>query len=66
MGWVSSSDPMQATNIMFSSREAAEGFAVRNGFEYWVDEPRVAHKRKKVYAENFTYSSEPLRLIRTK
>ncbi|KAJ3124657.1 hypothetical protein HK098_000942 [Nowakowskiella sp. JEL0407] len=53
MGWSSSADTMQGTHIKFNSKDAAVLFAERQGYEYWVDEPKESAFRKKLYAENF-------------
>ncbi|KAK5673006.1 ndufs4 NADH dehydrogenase Fe-S protein subunit [Batrachochytrium dendrobatidis] len=58
MGWSSSADPVQALMIKFDTKEDAIGFAKRQGYDYWVEEPKSSHSRVKVYAENFTVSRE--------
>ncbi|KAI8806777.1 ETC complex I subunit conserved region-domain-containing protein, partial [Cladochytrium replicatum] len=66
MGWSSSGDPVQAAKIEFKTRDDAIMFAERQGYDYWVEEPKEPKFRKKVYADNFTYSADKLRMIRTK
>ncbi|KAH6564694.1 hypothetical protein BASA50_009476 [Batrachochytrium salamandrivorans] len=66
MGWASSADPVQALRINFDTKQEAIDFAERQGYDYWVEEPKNSHSRVKVYAENFTYSPGKLRMIRTK
>ncbi|KAJ3393058.1 hypothetical protein HDU92_008002 [Lobulomyces angularis] len=66
MGWTSSSDANQALQLKFRTKEEAMLFAERNGYTYWVDEPKVGHFRKKVYADNYLYVPGKLRLQHTK
>lgn len=37
MGWTSTADPLSQLSVRFPSREAAEAYAVRNGYHYVVD-----------------------------
>ncbi|GAB0489061.1 hypothetical protein MMPV_000277 [Pyropia vietnamensis] len=37
MGWTSTADPLSQLSVRFPSREAAEAYAVRNGYTYVVD-----------------------------
>ncbi|KAJ3228533.1 hypothetical protein HDU81_006132 [Chytriomyces hyalinus] len=66
MGWASSADPVQALSIKFLTKEDAILFAERQGYDYWVDLPKEAAFKPKLYADNFKYSDKKLRLIRTK
>ncbi|KAJ1987420.1 ndufs4 NADH dehydrogenase Fe-S protein subunit [Dimargaris cristalligena] len=66
MGWASSADYMQAIRMKFKTKEAAVEFAEKQGWNYYVQEPKVRAFKPKVYAENFSYSPNKLRLIRTK
>jgi len=54
MGWISSADHMQGTNIWFKTKEDAIYFAEKQGYEYYVQEPNVRAFRPKQYAANFT------------
>lgn len=67
MGWTSSRDPMQSVLLKFPTQEAAIRFAQRQGWRWQLvpSSQEVAWKPKS-YAENFTYSSGPLKFIRTK
>ena len=56
MGWVSSADAMQGTNLFFKTKEDAIAFAERQGYEYLVQEPNVRQFRPKAYAANFAVS----------
>ncbi|KAL2206713.1 hypothetical protein CC79DRAFT_1335042 [Sarocladium strictum] len=66
MGWQSSGDFMQGTNIHFHSKEDAIAFAEKQGYEYFVQEPQSRKISPKAYANNFMYSARKLKHIRTK
>ena len=66
MGWQSSGDVMQGTNIHFGSREDAIHFAEKQGYEYFVQEPNSRKIAPKAYANNFLYTDRKLKHIRTK
>ncbi|RKP04587.1 ETC complex I subunit conserved region-domain-containing protein, partial [Thamnocephalis sphaerospora] len=66
MGWASSADSMQAIEIPFDTKEDAIYFAEKQGWSYYVQEPKERKIRPQVYANNFTYSAGKLRLVRTK
>ncbi|KAJ3377096.1 hypothetical protein HDU84_009007 [Entophlyctis sp. JEL0112] len=66
MGWASSADPVQALSLKFLTKEDAVLFAERQGYDYWIDLPKEAVFKPKLYADNFKYSSKKLRLLRTK
>ncbi|KAL2761110.1 hypothetical protein ACRALDRAFT_2024965 [Sodiomyces alcalophilus JCM 7366] len=66
MGWQSSADFMQGTNIDFDSKEAAIRFAEKQGYEYFVQEPQSRKFTPKAYANNFLYSAKKLKHVRTK
>ncbi|KAL6860605.1 ndufs4 NADH dehydrogenase Fe-S protein subunit [Amphichorda felina] len=66
MGWQSSGDFMQGTNIDFNSKEDAIRFAEKQGYEYFVQEPNSRKFAPKAYANNFLYSPKKLKHIRTK
>lgn len=66
MGWQSSGDMMQGTNIHFESKEDAIHFAEKQGYEYFVQEPNSRKFIPKAYANNFLYSERKLKHVRTK
>ncbi|KAK0637113.1 ETC complex I subunit conserved region-domain-containing protein [Bombardia bombarda] len=66
MGWQSSGDSMQGTHINFKTKEDAIAFAEKQGYEYFVQEPNVRHIAPKAYANNFLYTPNKLKHIRTK
>ncbi|KPM40344.1 hypothetical protein AK830_g6250 [Neonectria ditissima] len=66
MGWQSSADFMQGTHISFKSRDDAIHFAEKQGYEYFVQEPKSRKIAPKAYANNFLYSAKKLKHIRTK
>ncbi|KAH7035649.1 ETC complex I subunit conserved region-domain-containing protein [Microdochium trichocladiopsis] len=66
MGWQSSGDFMQGTKIEFKTKEDAIAFAEKQGYEYFVQEPKERVISPKAYANNFLYSPGKLKHIRTK
>ncbi|ROW08075.1 hypothetical protein VPNG_06092 [Cytospora leucostoma] len=66
MGWQSSGDFMQGTNLSFKTKEDAILFAEKQGYEYFVQEPNERKFAPKAYANNFLYSPGKLKHIRTK
>ena len=66
MGWQASADMMQGTHLNFKSREDAIAFAEKQGYEYFVQMPNTRKMVPKAYANNFIWSSKPLKHIRTK
>jgi NADH dehydrogenase (ubiquinone) Fe-S protein 4 len=66
MGWQSSADFMQGTNLSFKSKEDAIRFAEKQGYEYFVQEPNSRKIIPKAYANNFLWSDKKLKHIRTK
>ena len=53
MGWVGSRDTRTQVRLAFDSKDAAIAYATRQGYEYYVDEPRERLVRPKNYADNF-------------
>ncbi|AOA62732.1 Subunit of mitochondrial NADH:ubiquinone oxidoreductase (complex I) [Komagataella phaffii CBS 7435] len=66
MGYQSSSDYMQGTILKFDTREGAIRFAKGQGWDYYIQEPKVRRFVKKDYSANFYHSKGPLKHIRTK
>lgn len=66
MGWESSGDFMQGTQLDFNSKEDAIRFAEKQGYEYFVQEPNERKLIPKAYANNFMHSPKKLKVIRTK
>ncbi|KAK9462570.1 ETC complex I subunit conserved region-domain-containing protein [Lipomyces oligophaga] len=66
MGWQSSGDYMQATEVKFKTKEDAVRFATRQGWDYYIQLPHKRDFRPKQYATNFLHSYGPLKHIRTK
>ncbi|KAK3353676.1 ETC complex I subunit conserved region-domain-containing protein [Lasiosphaeria hispida] len=66
MGWQSSGDFMQGSHIYFKSKEDAVAFAEKQGYEYSVQEPNERAFAPKAYANNFLYTANKLKHIRTK
>ncbi|KAI8907518.1 ETC complex I subunit conserved region-domain-containing protein [Powellomyces hirtus] len=54
MGWATSHDPVQGLQgLEFKTRDEAIRFALRQGYEYTVEEPKKEKFRIKTYADNF-------------
>jgi NADH dehydrogenase (ubiquinone) Fe-S protein 4 len=66
MGWQSSADGMQGTNLKFKSKEDAIAFAQKQGYEYFVQEPNERRFVPKAYANNFLHENRKLKHIKTK
>ncbi|RCI06309.1 hypothetical protein CU098_001580 [Rhizopus stolonifer] len=66
MGWASSSDYQQGLTMKFLSKEDAIRFAEKQGWNYYVQEPKTKKFVKKAYADNYLYSPNKLRLFKTK
>ncbi|KAF7728291.1 hypothetical protein EC973_006466 [Apophysomyces ossiformis] len=66
MGWASSSDYQQALALKFTSKEDAINFAEKQGWSYYVQEPKRVKFVKKAYADNYKYSAGKLRYVMTK
>ncbi|KIV87680.1 hypothetical protein PV11_03211 [Exophiala sideris] len=66
MGWQSSGDFMQGTNIKFKSKDDAIAFAEKQGYEWYVQEPNERRVVPKAYANNFLHEPGPLKHIKTK
>ncbi|EOQ99229.1 hypothetical protein J056_002354 [Wallemia ichthyophaga EXF-994] len=66
MGWSSSADHMQGTNVKFQSKEDAINFCEKQGWDYFVSKPRSPKFKTKQYAANYYHSPGKLRLAQTK
>ena len=66
MGWTSSRDPIQGTNLKFESKEEAIKYAKDQGWAFEVKESEEIPMRPKNYADSFLYSSKKLKIIKTK
>jgi len=66
MGWASSADYMQGTNLKFRTKEDAIHFAEKQGWDYYVQQPTVKRIPPKNYSENYAYSPGKLKIAHTK
>jgi len=57
MGWASTGDPLSNLQLSFSSPQHAINYCVKYGFEYQVIEPKKISKKRKMYGDNFAWSS---------
>ena len=55
MGWTSSDDTQAQVRLQFDTRESAEAYALANGIEFEVTDPksRKPNIRPRGYGENF-------------
>ncbi|GBM83742.1 NADH dehydrogenase [ubiquinone] iron-sulfur protein 4, mitochondrial [Araneus ventricosus] len=56
MGWSSTGDPLSNMNVQFSTPEEAIQFCEKNGWPYYVDEPKVSTIKPKSYGANFAWN----------
>eukprot|EP00096_Caligus_rogercresseyi_P010611 TRINITY_DN393_c0_g1_i1.p1 TRINITY_DN393_c0_g1~~TRINITY_DN393_c0_g1_i1.p1 ORF type:complete len:191 (+),score=67.53 TRINITY_DN393_c0_g1_i1:39-611(+) len=56
MGWASSGDPLSNTIVEFADKEDAVRFVEKNGWPYWVDDPKERTPKPKSYALNFSWN----------
>jgi hypothetical protein len=54
MGWISANDTTSQLRFEFLNKEDAIKFAIKQGFEYEVEEPETSKIRPKSYSANFT------------
>ncbi|WFD32182.1 ndufs4 NADH dehydrogenase Fe-S protein subunit [Malassezia sp. CBS 17886] len=66
MGWASTADSQQALLMKFDSKEDAMHFCEKQGWDYVLQEPHTARIGPKVYADNFKYVPNKLRIHHTK
>ncbi|XP_015929329.2 NADH dehydrogenase [ubiquinone] iron-sulfur protein 4, mitochondrial [Parasteatoda tepidariorum] len=56
MGWSSTGDPLSNMNVQFSSKEEAIDFCEKNGWPYYVEEPKTPAFKPKSYGANFSWN----------
>lgn len=56
MGWASSGDPLSNMTLEFASKEDAVAFVEKNGWDYWVEDPKERAPKVKSYALNFAWA----------
>ncbi|KAE8220631.1 hypothetical protein CF319_g5870 [Tilletia indica] len=67
MGWASSGDYMQGVGMGFRTKEDAVHFCEKQGWAYFVAEPKKARIPPKSYASNYDYiSANKVRIHHTK
>ena len=60
MGWNSSLDTQSQIKIFFDTKEHAVNWAIKNNYQYFVEEPKKRKIKIKSYASNFdTNKKEP-------
>jgi hypothetical protein len=55
MGWVGQIDTLQQLNLWFETKEQAINYAIDNGINYRVIEPKEKTMQKKSYSDNFRF-----------
>ncbi|KAI8647538.1 hypothetical protein BD408DRAFT_408104 [Parasitella parasitica] len=55
-----------AVTMKFFTKEDAINFAEKQGWQYYVQEPKQSKFVKKAYGDNYLYSPGKLRMIKTK
>lgn len=55
MGYTTSADMKSQIRMQFDTREEAVAYAVRNGVEFRVVEPKESKRRKVAYSDNFRF-----------
>lgn len=67
MGWSSSGDAVQATNLRFPNLQSAIRFAERQGYAYSVEPDLTTSFAVKSYADNYRVQTmNPLKIAHTK
>ncbi|POW16070.1 hypothetical protein PSTT_01608 [Puccinia striiformis] len=66
MGWASTADYMQGTNLKFDTSESAVAFCEKQGWPYFVQTPKKIKIQPKSYSDNYLYSDSKLRIQKTK
>ncbi|KAK7115596.1 NADH dehydrogenase [ubiquinone] iron-sulfur protein 4, mitochondrial-like isoform X1 [Littorina saxatilis] len=61
MGWISTGDPLSNTEVTFSSKDDAMAFCEKNGWEFFVEEPKKTSFKKKSYGDNFSWDKRTRR-----
>jgi len=61
MGWTSTGDPLSNTEVTFTSAEDAMAFCEKNGWEFFIEEPKKIAFKKKSYGDNFSWDKRTRR-----
>merc|ERR550519_1984946 len=56
MGWASTGDPLSNMIVEFSTKEEAIAHVEKNGWDYWVEDPKERAPKAKSYALNFAWN----------
>merc|ERR1711997_1387403 len=56
MGWASTGDPLSNMIVDFADKEEAIAFVEKNGWDYWVEDPKERAPKTKSYALNFAWN----------
>ncbi len=55
MGWTEAGDTANQVRLRFRTREEAQSFAEKQGWDYTVLEPRARRVKPRNFADNFKY-----------
>mmetsp|Transcript_45441 Transcript_45441/g.96722 ORF Transcript_45441/g.96722 Transcript_45441/m.96722 type:complete len:92 (+) Transcript_45441:35-310(+) len=53
MGWTTEADTLNQVDLHFSTKQEAVDYAISQGYEYEVEEPKQKKKKVKSYADNY-------------
>ena len=56
MGWSSSADPLSNMKVAFSSESEAIDFCEKNGWQWYVEQPKPIAPKVKNYGVNFSWN----------
>merc|ERR1719436_163653 len=56
MGWASTGDPLSNMILEFATKEEAIAHVEKNGWDYWVEDPKERAPKTKSYALNFAWN----------
>nr|KAG5693144.1 hypothetical protein BaRGS_025503 [Batillaria attramentaria] len=58
MGWTSTGDPLSNMEVTFSTKEDAMAFCEKNGWDFFIEEPKKPTFKKKSYGANFSWDKK--------
>ncbi|XP_076443594.1 NADH dehydrogenase [ubiquinone] iron-sulfur protein 4, mitochondrial-like [Babylonia areolata] len=61
MGWTSTGDPLSNMEVTFASKEDAMAFCEKNGWQFFIEEPKQTSFKKKSYGANFSWDKRTRR-----
>ena len=55
MGYTSSTDMLSQVRLKFDTKEDAAAYAVKQGIDYRIEEPKEPNRRRVSYSDNFKF-----------